>query len=475
VGQEVKLSVTATSSVPVSYRWQFRGRNIPDETNATLRLDAQLSDSGDYAVIVTVDGLSIRSAPAFLVVSNPPVATPQTVEGFEDASQLITLDGFDPSGLPLTASIVRLPARGSLFQFNTTGASEIITTVPALVSDPNWRVVYVPEADGNGTAFDEFFFVVGNEIGDSAPARVMIDVQPVNDPPGFAKGPDQTMLEDAGLQTIAAWAGNIVAGPSNEAQQRLEFIVTNDNATLFSVQPAIDAAGTLTFAPAPNAYGSATVTALLRDDGGTDHGGLDTSAVQSFLITVLPVNDVPVAVARVLSLEYLVLDGTNVVVISPNNSNAIVVLDGSLSSDIENDPLEYLWLEEGMPFGAEIRVAHPFAVGSHAITLQVFDGTDAGSGGISLEVITSSDAVATLIVTLEEVDLERRSKRALITTLKAASAAFERGQFHAGANQLRALQNKIRAQTGADRPELAAMLIAAAQAIIDSVEEQRVN
>src|SRR4029079_3099926 len=69
------------------------------------------------------------------------------------------------------------------------------------------------------------------------------------------------------------------------------------NTTLFSAQPAVASNGTLTFTPAANANGSATVPVPRKDDGGTAHGGVDTSAAQTFTITVTPVNNAPVAVA----------------------------------------------------------------------------------------------------------------------------------------------------------------------------------
>jgi Ca2+-binding RTX toxin-like protein len=49
----------------------------------------------------------------------------------------------------------------------------------------------------------------------------------------------------------------------------------------------------LTYTPAPNANGSATVSVQLQDNGGTADGGVDTSAVQTFVISVTAVNDVP--------------------------------------------------------------------------------------------------------------------------------------------------------------------------------------
>src|SRR5258705_11340757 len=73
----------------------------------------------------------------------------------------------------------------------------------------------------------------------------------------------------------------------------LNFIVSNDNNALFSVQPSVAANGTLTYTPAANANGSATVTVQIHDNGGVANSGVDTSASQTFTITVTAVNDAP--------------------------------------------------------------------------------------------------------------------------------------------------------------------------------------
>ncbi len=59
------------------------------------------------------------------------------------------------------------------------------------------------------------------------------------------------------------------------------------------MQPAVSANGTLTYTPAANANGIATVTVQLHDNGGTANGGVDTSAAQTFTISVTAVNDAP--------------------------------------------------------------------------------------------------------------------------------------------------------------------------------------
>ena len=119
-----------------------------------------------------------------------------------------------------------------------------------------------------------------------------LTVLPVNDVPSFTKGANQTVNEDAGAQTVNNWATAISAGP-NEAGQTLTFTVTTDFDTLFSALPAIDSSGTLTYTPAANRFGVANVTVTLKDNGGTANGGQDTSASQTFTITVQSVNDPP--------------------------------------------------------------------------------------------------------------------------------------------------------------------------------------
>ncbi|HMC10688.1 MAG TPA: dockerin type I domain-containing protein, partial [Pirellulaceae bacterium] len=74
--------------------------------------------------------------------------------------------------------------------------------------------------------------------------------------------------------------------PPNEAGQKLHFAVTNDNNAFFAIQPTIDATGKLTFTPHPNVAGSAQVTVVLMDNGGTDNGGSDTSDLQTFTINI---------------------------------------------------------------------------------------------------------------------------------------------------------------------------------------------
>ena len=55
----------------------------------------------------------------------------------------------------------------------------------------------------------------------------------------------------------------------------------------------MDSDGTLTYRPADDAHGTATIGIRVLDNGGTANGGDDNSPSQSFTVTVDSVNDVP--------------------------------------------------------------------------------------------------------------------------------------------------------------------------------------
>src|SRR5262249_8445546 len=123
-------------------------------------------------------------------------------------------------------------------------------------------------------------------------ATFVVTVNAVNDPPIVTLPSSVVVEEDTGPRSIGGFA-TFSPGPANESGQNLVgYTVSNDNNSLFSVQPAIDNAGVLGFAPALDATGSATVTVIAQDDGGTADGGVDKST-NTFTVTVTSVNDAP--------------------------------------------------------------------------------------------------------------------------------------------------------------------------------------
>jgi hypothetical protein len=164
----------------------------------------------------------------------------------------------------------------------------LFAVLPAVSS--SGTLTYTPALDANGTvtvtvqAHDNGGTANGGQ-DTSAGQQFTITIIPVNQPPTFTVGQNVTVTRDVGAVTLIQWVTAISPGAPNEAGQTLNFIVTTNNLSLFSVQPTIRPDGTLTFTPSA-LTGSAVVTVQLHDNGGTANGGKDTSAAQTFTITV---------------------------------------------------------------------------------------------------------------------------------------------------------------------------------------------
>ena len=251
----------------------------------TATITLTLSDSGGTAN----GGVDTSASTTFNIVVSPanlaPVATSSSVSSLEDTAKVITLSATDGNDDTLTFSVTSGPGHGSL---GSIGAPDCTTTLNICTA----TVTYTPSANYNGA--DSFTFRVNDGTIDSNTATIDLAVAAVNDVPSFTKGADQTVLEDAGAQTVVGWATAINKGAANETGQTLTFNVSgNTNTGLFAVAPAVSPSGTLTYTPAANANGTATITLNVSDDGGTANGGVDSSATQTFTISVTAVNDAP--------------------------------------------------------------------------------------------------------------------------------------------------------------------------------------
>lgn len=182
----------------------------------------------------------------------------------------------DADSTNLTAKLATGPSHGLLF-FNSDGTFQ-----------------YAPFQNYNGT--DSFTYIASDGVNNSAAAKVTLNIAPVDDAPTFVAGPDVTINEDAGPQTIKHWATKISAGGPDEAGQQLVFNINDStNSALFDVEPSINVAtGDLTFTPKKGVYGSADIGVELDQvDGANVPGG--TGPLQ-FGIFINKVNHKPVAV-----------------------------------------------------------------------------------------------------------------------------------------------------------------------------------
>jgi hypothetical protein len=237
---------------------------------------------------------------------------------------------------------------GGLWQNFPTVAN---TSALTLASDASTKIRFVPNLNYNGSAaitfkawdqsqgvngqtFDITHVVAAAGASPFSTATVTATqtVNFVNQAPSFVRGASQSIVDTAGAQSIVNWATSISKGAANESGQLLNFIVSNNNNPLFSVQPSIDpTTGTLSYTPAPSANGTATVTVTLHDNGGVANSGHDTSAAQTFQIAVTPVggnrppiNSIPFASQTTLENQPFTF--------SAGNGNAISVSDPDAGS-----------------------------------------------------------------------------------------------------------------------------------------------
>jgi len=122
----------------------------------------------------------------------------------------------------------------------------------------------------------------------------IVTVNSVNDCPTLDILNPLTINEDAGAQTVNLTG--IGPGP-NESGQVLTITASSGNPALIPTPTVTYASpnptGILSFAPLANQSGSATITVIVQDDGGTANGGCNTIS-RTFTVTVNPVNDPPI-------------------------------------------------------------------------------------------------------------------------------------------------------------------------------------
>ncbi len=246
-------------------------------------------DSATYSFTITIAPLN----------SAPSITPGGDVSGIEDTPY--AANWFNP------ASFVPGPSDESaqtLLSITTTANSNTALFTAGgqpVVDKTTGDLSFTPAPDANGSAS---ITIAVKDSGGTANSGVdtttytfSITVAAVNDQPSITPGGNVNGAENAAY--AASWfsPASFVPGPSNEFSQTLLSITTtaNSNAALFTAggQPAVSpTTGNLSFTPALNANGSASITITVKDSGGTANGGVD-SATYSFTITIAPLNSAP--------------------------------------------------------------------------------------------------------------------------------------------------------------------------------------
>ncbi len=291
---------TGLSSLRYQGRANFNGADILTATVA--------DENGAIAPkTVAVNVLAVNDTPTLVV--------PGAQRGLEDVpltfvnANAITLSDVDAGSIPQTLrlavsngtlNIGDLPAVSFLGDTINGGSTLSLSGTAEDLQAALTSLVYQGRTNFSGT--DSLTISVTDGGLPPITRSVPITLVALNDAPVFTAGSEAIVVNEDSAPYSLGWATGIGPGGGTDEQSQaaaLSFLVANTNSALFTPtgQPAINRSGVLTFTLAKDANtavsGPVNVSVLLRDNGGTLSGGVNTSEERTFTINVNPVNDAP--------------------------------------------------------------------------------------------------------------------------------------------------------------------------------------
>lgn len=464
VGSAVSFRVVASGLAPLSYQWYRNGTPVSGTNGDTLFLsNVQFGQEGTYYAVVR-NSLGAATNRGFILnlsdgqaggLINFSLLGSSNAVVFETGTNLV------PAGPTYLAQLYAgmtpdtLHAVGAAVPFNVPGRfSGGTRTITFIGSEMPVSVQVRVWASAQGPTFEEARANRGR-IGMSGVTQIIPKFPP--NAPAPLTGLSSFTLSRAPIvlsQFVTVDQGGSVAITLN---------ATDPDGDPLSFTLGAPAHGALSGTP-PNVLYTPTPSYFGPD--GFSFSVSDGALVVSGNVIIM-VRPVPPPIARfsVSPLAVLSADQTSQLVISPNNSNALVTLDASLSSPATG--AQFAWFVGGSPFqfAMGMIVTNEFPVGEQLVTLAVTAGTLSSTASQAFEVITAAEAVDLLIELVSNSNLDRRVKRPLLSTLRSSSSNFAQGDFVVGVSQLHAFCNKVRSQIEPGDPALAATLITACRAI----------
>lgn len=159
VGSSATFSVTANGTAPLSYQWRQGGANITNATQSTFVIGSvQLTDGGNYSVVVSNSLGSVTSTPATLTVLIPASAP---VILTQPSSQAVTVGG------SVTLTVLASGTQPLSYQWRKAGVAIPGATGSSLVLHP----VLATDAA-------VYSVVVSNSVGSVTSAGATLTVNP---------------------------------------------------------------------------------------------------------------------------------------------------------------------------------------------------------------------------------------------------------------------------------------------------------
>ncbi|HHY84619.1 MAG TPA: tandem-95 repeat protein [Verrucomicrobia bacterium] len=284
------LSISAVSSNPGLIPHPTVVYTSPNSTGS-LRFTPVAGQSGEATITVTVnDGQAVNNTVVrTFIVSVGPVNDRPTLNSIAN----VTVE--EDSG-PTTVNLSGISS-GATNEHQTLTVTATSSN-PALIPHPTVNytspnstgtLTFTPVPNGHGSATISVTVDDGDVANNTITRTFTVTVTPVNDPPTLNPLADVTVDEDSGPHTVNLTG--ISSGATNESQTLL-VMATSSNPALIP-HPTVsysspNATGTLTFTPAANAFGTATITVTVDD-----RQSANNRTTRTFTVTVNPVNDPP--------------------------------------------------------------------------------------------------------------------------------------------------------------------------------------
>ncbi len=263
------LTWSQTYLVPAGMSRDFAFRAIP--TIGGYATNSVVAYVKNTQIDTTLDTSDSAPANETVRVLLAPTAVNVSTNTLENAALTVPAPGvlaqtIDPNGFPLTIIGYTQPTHGTV----TVNADGSYAYTPA---------PFYWGADG-------FTFTLTNGNLRASTGTNNLTVTWVNQPPTLNAIGNVNLVENWSLQTVNF--DGVSAGQANESSETLSVTATSSNPS-FIPNPTVtytspSATGSLTFAPVTNTFGAATITVVVRDDGGTANGGVD-SVTNSFTVT----------------------------------------------------------------------------------------------------------------------------------------------------------------------------------------------
>lgn len=255
------LVINAGTTLSFSPTANFNG-------NTTIAYSISDGQGGTASATVFVSVTAVNDAPTITDVVNQ-----STNEDLATSAIPFTIGDDDTALASLT--ITRTSSNTSLVPpanvvLGGSGANRTVSITPA-ANQSGTSTITLTVSDGTTTSTDTF----------------VLTVNPVNDLPTITDVADQSLNEDTATSAIAFTIGDIETAATTLAVTR-----TSSNTSLVPLANVVlggsGANRTVTITPAANQFGTSIITLTVSD--GT------TTATDTFVLTVTPVNDLPLAV-----------------------------------------------------------------------------------------------------------------------------------------------------------------------------------